>query len=85
MRYIAYLYVKRPSTSGLGTPIYQFYSGSVFGSMAYYDNAPTTYTYVKSGSKLILSNGTILTQSGHTLLLEGCSQKFTWYSQSFAN
>lgn len=80
MRYIGYLYVEQPNTSSLGTPIYKFYAGAVFGNMAYYDNSPTTYTYIKSNNKLILSNGTILTESGNNLLLDGSSQKFTRYT-----
>lgn len=41
--------------------IYRFYSGPYFGTVSYYDEDPSSYTYTKIDNKIFLSNGDIYT------------------------
>ena len=65
--------------AGKGDKLYTIYGGQVIGSLAYYADSPSYYTYIQIGNKITLSTGTIYTIVDEGLIREGSSDIYKKY------
>lgn len=65
--------------AGKGDKLYDLYYGGIIGSLAYYADSPSYYTYIQIGNKITLSNGTIYTIVDEGLIQEGSSDIYKKY------